>query len=294
MDRLNHHHLYIFWVLAKQGTFTRAAQELRIAQSAVTAQIKQLEDALGMTLIDRSNRRRPELTNEGKRVLDFADSIFETSSELMKWAKHGEPSKTQTLRVGALSGLSRNLQYEFLKPLGGHPAVKLEVTTGDQEKLVRLLREHALDIILSSHNVKLEGKVSFYSHVLTRSPVVFVLPIQDKKRGARLSDYLSERPLYIPGQAFETRPELDAHIERLKCPVRIAGEIDDIALLRIFALRSGAVVAVPQMGVQDDLTSKALFAIGKATSVEQRFYAITRQKKFTNSLVEQLIEGLRR
>lgn len=291
MERLNHHHLYIFWTVAKQGSFTKAAGQLRIAQSAVTAQIKALEESLEMQLIDRSNRRKPSLTDEGKKVVEYADSIFESSLELLKWARHGELAKAQRLRLGALSGLSRNLQYEFLRPALGKPGIHIEVTTGDQEKLVRLLREHALDVILSSHNVQPEGRVSFHSHVLTRSPLIFVAQNGLFKRGTTLKEALQGRPIYIPGQNFEARPELDAFLEVYR--PQIAGEIDDIALLRIFALRSGAVVALPEMGVLLDVEEKALSVLGTAGKIEQRFYAITRQKKSPSRVVESLIASIR-
>ena len=295
MERLNHHHLFLFWTLARQGSFTRAAETLRIAQSAVTAQVKSLEEALGVPLLDRTNRRRPRLTEEGAKVLEFADSIFEASAELMKWARHGEPQKAQTLRVGSLSGLSRNLQYEFLRPTLADASVRLEITTGEQDKLVRLLREHALDVILSSHNVRGEGSVNFHSHVLTRSPVIFVQAAGTgaSQRGGDLAAALSRRPLYIPGQSFEARPELDAFLGSLGSNIRVAGEIDDIALLRIFALRSGAAVAIPKMGVQNDLKEETLVELGAARGIEQRFYAITRQKRMPNQLVGTLIERIR-
>lgn len=295
MKRLNHHHLFIFWTFARAGTFTKTAAALSIAQSAVTAQIKQLEDFLGLTLIDRSNRRRAELTSDGRRVLDYASSIFETSQELQKWATDGEVSKAITLRIGALSGLSRNLQYEFIKPILGDKFFKLEIITGDQENLVSLLKDHSLDLILSSHNVRSEGKVSFYSHVLTSSPVIFVTKIgRIVRKGLELKNVLAENPLFVPGSNFEARPELDAYIEGLKCNHRIAGEVDDIALLRIFALRSGAVVALPEMGVKNDIEKNELMVLGRAGKVEQRFYAITRQKRVPNKTIEELIQAMRK
>ena len=295
MQRLNHHHLFIFWNFARLGTFTKTAEELSIAQSAVTAQIKQLEEVLSLTLIDRTNRRRPELTSDGRRVLDYANDIFESSQELLKWATRGEAPKESVIRIGAISGLSRNFQYEFLKPILNEKKVKIEVTTGDQENLVSLLKEHSLDAILSSHNVKSDGKVSFYSHVITSSPVIFVtnLPKRPLQRGMDLKKCLQERPLIIPGLNFEVRPELDAYLEGLKIPIRILGEIDDIALLRLFALQSGAVVAVPEMGVKNEIEGNELLVLGRAGKIEQRFYAITRQKRVPNRTVEQLIQAMR-
>ncbi len=289
MQRLNHHHLFIFWTLARTGSFTAAAKSLTIAQSAVTAQIKQLEDSLGLTLVDRSNRRRTELTSEGKRVMEFANSIFESSQELLKWATKGEAPKESVIRIGAISGLSRNLQFEFLQP--AISSAKIEVRTGDQENLVRQLKEHSLDVVLSSDNVRSDGRVSFYSHVLTSSPIVFVT--QPQKR-AQLNELLVTLPLYVPGHGFEIRPELDAYLERLKLPIRIAGELDDMALLRIFALRSGALVALPEMGVKNDIAEKKLSVVARVGQIEQRFYAITRQKRVPHKLIEKLIGEMRK
>lgn len=294
MQRLNHHHLFIFWTLARTGTFTNAARELSIAQSAVTAQVKQLEEALGLVLVDRSQKRRPELTNEGRRVLDYANSIFETSQELLKWATKGEAPKTSVVRIGAVSGLSRNLQYEFLKPVLGDSGVKVQVATGDQENLIRQLKDHTLDAVLSSNNVRSEGRLSFYSHVLTSSPLVFVLGGEKRPRTKPdLLTALSERPLYIPGLQFEIRPELDAFLEGLKRPIQTAGEIDDIALLRIIALRSGAVVVLPELGVKNDIEQKDLLVLGQAKKIQQRFYAITQERKVPNRTVEKLIREMR-
>lgn len=293
MERLNYHHLYLFWVLSKEGTFTKAAEKLSIAQSAVTAQIKMLEDTLGLILVDRTNRRKPILTEEAKYVLDFANSIFETGDELLKWAKHGTKQKKQVLRVGALSGLSRNLQFEFLKPVLNLKGVTIEITTGDQEKLVRLLKEHHLDLILSSHNVPADGRVTLHSNVLTTSPLVFAIAKQCKVRGGELKDYLAQKPLCLPSRNFETRPEIDAYLDRFKFHKEILGEIDDIALLRIFAIKSEGVVVIPEMGISGEIENGDVHVIAKPRGLEQKFYVISRQKRSRNILAEMLIDKMK-
>jgi LysR family transcriptional regulator, transcriptional activator of nhaA len=294
MDRINYHHLFLFYSLARQGTFTKTAESLSIAQSAVTSQIKQLEEVLDLVLIDRSNRRKPILTEDGKAVLDFANSIFETGDELLKWAKQGSAQKNSVVRIGALSGLSRNFQYEFIRPIFSQKSTRIEITTGDQEKLVKLLKEHHLDLILSSHNVTSEGRVTFYSHVLTTSPMVFVVSKAQKIRGYGLKEYLKNKKLCLPGVSFETRPEIDAFLERQKCPIQIQSEIDDIALLRIFALRADSVVLIPEMGVINEIKSGEIHVISKMGDVSQKFYAITRQKRTRNEIVETLIANMRK
>ncbi|GAB4417129.1 MAG: LysR family transcriptional regulator [Bacteriovoracaceae bacterium] len=294
MQRLNHHHLYIFWIFGKNESFTKTAEELKIAQSAVTLQIKQLEDVLKMTLIDRSRPKKPEITEEGKRVLEYAESIFETSRELINWATNGELQKVQSIRIGAISGLSRNLQFEFIKPLINAQNIKFEITTGDQKNLIQKLKEHTLDVILTSHNVESEAGAGFHSHVLTTSPVSFVIHRSlMKKKFKNIKDYLQIYPVFIPGRNFEARSELLAHLERQNIDINIQGEIDDIALLRILAIRSGMIVAIPEMGIINEIENETVVVISRAERIEQRFYAITRQKKFPNNEIRELIASIK-
>ncbi|MGZ3795460.1 MAG: hypothetical protein ACXVB1_03800, partial [Pseudobdellovibrionaceae bacterium] len=114
------------------------------------------------------------------------------------------------------------------------------------------------------------------------------------KKGLTLRQALQNKSLYIPGHNFEARPELDAYFEKLKITPKIFGEIDDVALLRIFALRSGQVVVLPLMGVIDDVIAKNLCVLGNAGQIEQRFYAITRQRIFPHPIVGQLIEKIKK
>ncbi|MFX8055475.1 LysR family transcriptional regulator, partial [Acinetobacter baumannii] len=57
LDQLNFHHLFYFWRVAKLGHLTRAAEELHTSQSAVSAQIRQLEQRIGEELFSREGRR---------------------------------------------------------------------------------------------------------------------------------------------------------------------------------------------------------------------------------------------
>jgi LysR family transcriptional activator of nhaA len=209
---LNYHHLYYFWLLSKEGSFTKVAEKLAIAQSAVSGQINQLEESLGMSLIDRSNKRRPIFTEEGKKVLDYADNIFETGEELLQWARTGSTQKELIIKIGALSGLSRNFQYEFIKPTLNIPNLKVELITGDQSKLTKMLSEHNLDLFLSSHNVVSDGRTTFFSHVLYTSSLVFVISKKGLKGKPNLLEQLTKKRLYLPGKSFEARPELDAYL----------------------------------------------------------------------------------
>lgn len=293
MQRLNHHHLYVFWVFSKTSSFTKTANTLSIAQSAVTSQVKLLEEALGLKLIDRTNPRRPHLSEEGRRVIEYAESIFESSRELINWATKGSLPKKRSIRVGAISSLSRNFQFEFIEPLINELDVRFEITTGDQNNLVQMLSEHQLDVVLSSRNADPDYKSQLHSHVITRSKLIFAFGRKTASKGKKdLNSLLRTHSLFIPGRHFEAKPELDAYLEKLK-GVKIAGEVDDVALLRILALRSGQIVVMPEMGIRNDIESGEVEVLLKMTPIEQRYYAITRQRKEPNSDVRFLIDKMK-
>ncbi len=293
MQRLNHHHLYLFWIFGKTGSFTKTAEELKIAQSAVTSQLKQLEDSLSVNLIDRSNPRRLSITPAGRKVIEYAEKIFESSRELINWATNGAVPKKQTIRIGAISGLSRNLQFEFIKPLIGNVEVKFEITTGEQKSLIDALMSHELDVVLTSQGVSEYGRGELFSNVLLSSPVVLVSSLKHSKTSSRLEKNNKIQNLYIPGKNFDARPELEAYLDEMASRFRIAGEIDDVALLRILALRTKAVVAIPQMGVKNDLENGDLFIVSSVKGVSQRFYAITRHKLNPSDQIKMLINTLK-
>src|SRR5580692_4426422 len=74
-SRVELRHLRVFEAVARLNSFTQAAEELAITQPALSRTVRQLEDALGVTLLDRSSRR-VELTQAGRTFLDYVDRVL--------------------------------------------------------------------------------------------------------------------------------------------------------------------------------------------------------------------------
>lgn len=106
ISRLNYHHLRYFRAVAIEGNLGRAAERLNVAQSALSVQIRQLEERLGFTLFDRVARSLV-LTEARRIALDHADRIFTAGDELLA-TLHQSGDVKPPLRIGALSTLSRN------------------------------------------------------------------------------------------------------------------------------------------------------------------------------------------
>src|SRR5512137_38669 len=104
MPELNYHHLRYFHAVAHEGNLTRAAARLNLAPSALSAQIRALEDRLGQPLFERSGRRLV-LTEAGRIALAHADAIFAAGEELVATLQETRRAQ-RILRVGALATLS--------------------------------------------------------------------------------------------------------------------------------------------------------------------------------------------
>ena len=95
MADLNFHHLRYFWVVAHRRNLTRAAEALHVSPSALSIQLRQLEERLGHRLFERRNRQLV-LTEAGRVVLTHADAIFRTGQELLG-ALRGAPTRSRAV-----------------------------------------------------------------------------------------------------------------------------------------------------------------------------------------------------
>jgi LysR family transcriptional activator of nhaA len=82
MAFLNYHHLRYFWAVATEGSLTRAARRLNVSPSALSVQIKALEEGLGHPLFERTGRGL-QLTEAGRIALGHAESMFRSGEELV-------------------------------------------------------------------------------------------------------------------------------------------------------------------------------------------------------------------
>src|SRR6056297_312913 len=148
-DWLNYHHLLYFWMVAKEGGITPAAEKLHLAQPTLSTQIQKLEKSLGVKLFDRRGRSLT-LTDTGQMVFRYADEIFCLGRELAD-SLRGQPTRDSIrLLVGVPDVLPKLVVYHLLKPaLAMQERVKLICYEGKLNDLLSELALHRLDIVLA-------------------------------------------------------------------------------------------------------------------------------------------------
>ena len=286
MVHLNYHHLHGFWAVAKEGHLTRAAARLFVSPSALSTQIRQLEEQLGQALFERQGRRLV-LTEAGQLALTYAESIFNAGGELLALLRDGRQADRQILRIGAVATLSRNFQENVLRPLVARHDVVLTLHSAGLEELLARLRVHSLDLVLANQDVHAAGDDPLRCRRLARQPVSLVGP-----QGAAPFVFpgdLATRPLLLPSRAHGIRASFDVWCEQQGLRPLIRAEVDDMAMLRLLARDAGAPALLPTVVVQDELRSGALRELAVVPDLFETFYAIIVKRHFTPPLVRELL-----
>ena len=285
VDQINFHHLRYFWAVAKEGNLTRTAARLRVAQSALSTQIQQLEEQLGQALFHREGRSLL-LTETGRIVLAYAEDIFTTGAELLSTLEQGR-SREQVLRLGAVATLSRNFQESFVRPLLGQADVRFCLESGALDDLLVRLEALELDVILANRPPSREPGRRFRARRIARQPVSIVGP--KRRKAFRFPDSIEDSPMILPGPASDVRSEFDALCEQHGVRVRILAEVDDMATMRLLARDARALALVPSIVVRDELREKVLYEHYVVPGLFETFYAITIERAFQHPLLKSLL-----
>ncbi len=159
--------LKTFIAIADNGSFTRAADEVHKTQSAVSMQMKRLEEAVGRPLFVRDGRQS-RLTADGESLLDYARRIVKLSDEAV--LSFSEPEIAGLVRIGTPDDYADR----FLPPILAwfsrtHPHVQLQVECRPSVELVELTRSGRLDLSLVTF-----GSGIFEGEVIRKEQLVWV------------------------------------------------------------------------------------------------------------------------
>lgn len=238
--------LEYFCAVARTGSFTKAADDLGIAQPTLSEQIAKLEKVLGAALFERLNRRI-ELTPLGQAILGKARALLEDAASLPEYFERVQEGVRGPLRVGAIPTI---LPY-FLAPLlkeftQRYPEVDLHVREGTTTELVDQVLEGLLDVAVVSLPVEGAGLVM---KQLFRDPLFLAVP-EDHPLASAVKVQLRRVPkerLLILKDGHCLRDETLAACDKAK--TRFAGHFEADQVLTIFELiRAGfGVSIVPEM-----------------------------------------------
>ncbi|MFT6967857.1 MAG: LysR family transcriptional activator of nhaA [Cellvibrionaceae bacterium] len=288
MARLNYHHLHYFWAVAKNGNLTKTAQHLNVSQSALSSQIRQLENTMETVLFEREGRKL-KLTEAGQHALTYAEDIFSKGNELESLLRTGIASTVSTLRIGTLATMSRNFVESFIEPLIQRADVSYSLHARNQTSLLNDLCNHQLDVGLSNIEVLSSDKDMLQSQLLARQPVSIIGPPKLGLDTNNFSKDYHHHKWVLPSGDSPIRTAFDSFCAQHEFWPTITAEADDMAMLRLLARDSGALAVLPNVVVKDELSTQHLVSYMELPNIYENFFAVSVKRQYSHRLVNELL-----
>jgi LysR family transcriptional activator of nhaA len=293
VDVLNHHHLFHFWTVVREGGVTRASEKLHVSQPTVSGQLRELQEALGEKLLIRSGRT-VVLTDVGRTVYRYADEIFALGRELQQAVK-GRVTHPARLAVGVTMVVPKLVVYQILEPALELPEpIQLDCVQERPERLVAELAIYSLDLVLADTPAPPTVKIRAYSHPLGECGVsVFATERLAAAHRRRFPRSLNGAPFLLPSGDSGLRLSLEDWFRKQGVRPRIVGTFEDSALIDVFG-RAGAGLFVMPSAIEKEVKRQYdVRLVGRLDTVRQRFYAITVERTVRNPAVIAISERAR-
>lgn len=280
MPHLNYHHLYYFWIVAREGGISHASDTLDVSPSTISAQIGQLESAHGVKLFNRVGRNL-RLSEVGHVAFRYAEEIFALGRE-MTHAIHGWTTKgPQLLQVGVADAVPKLAASRLLTPAQEHyPDIRMICREDTPDRLLAELAVHQLDLVLLDSPIDPALPIRAVDHLLARWRIAFFGTPElagDYSAGFPLS--LEEAPVLLPTAESALRRSLDRWFERNGVAPRIVGEFEDSALMKAFSETGVGLFPAPA-GLGPAIERQhGVECLGILKDAEVAYYAVTVERR---------------
>lgn len=294
MRHLNYSHLLYFWTVAREGSIAKASEALHLTPQTISGQLRLLDESIGERLFVRAGRRLV-LSEMGQLVFQYADEIFSLGGELAQVVRGKAPGLPLTFNVGIVDSIPKLITYRVIEPvINLNEPMRLRFHEATLENLLSELAVHRLDMVLSDKPVPPGLNVRAYHHLLGASGVtIFGAPALAKRYRRDFPASLSGAPMLLPVHQQALRHQLDAWFESENIAPLSAGEFDDSALMKVFGQFGVGLFAGPT-AIEDEICrTYHVNSLGRVPSVQERFYAITPERKLKHPAIVSIMARAR-
>lgn len=283
MRTLNYKHLRYFWMVAKSGSIARASEQLHLTPHAISGQLSQFEDALGVVLFDRKGRRLT-LTDVGKKLLLYADSIFALGDDALAMLQNPTEQSAQRMVIGIADSVPKSVASRLLKPiLHQSSAIKLICHEGRLASLMADLAIHRLDAVIADRPMPPNVSVRAFSHLLGESAMsLFGAPQLLKRLKGTFPALLDGAPFLMPGEDVAFRTGLVQWLAGNQLAPRVVAEFDDLALLKAFGQDGEGLFVAPSAIAAFICDQYKVEWLGELPDVSEQLYLITTARRLTH------------
>lgn len=246
-----------FYAAAKLGSITKAAEELLVTPSAVTLQIKQLEENTGVRLLFRAGNSM-RLTDAGSAVYERVRKIFEDIHSLEVFIADISKGKSGVLKIGCSETAAIYVMPTLIKAFkNAHPGITFVIDRGPNEDMVRSLLNHKNELLVVRYrpdDKRLKMRYMGKKEIILIAANESVLLRKDMVSIAELSKV----PLIVPIKGSATREIVLDHLKKFKVSPQVVIESSSIALTKKLVREDEGLSFLCRDAVQDDLLKRSI------------------------------------
>ena len=281
----------IFYIVAKLGNITKAANELYISQPAVTMSIKKLEDQLETTLFTRT-KRGVILTNEG-------NVLYEHVAKAMENIKIGENRLSSlkkledgNVKIGIGTTLTKYFLIKHLKKFHQeYPNITINIDTSMTSEILKKLENGSIDIaIITNDNSDFKNFNVEYSKDIIYTFICNRNYIDLTKKEIPLNE-LRKFPLLLQHSHSNSRRILNDFVSKNYIEIEADMELSSYSLVIEFAKIGMGIGFVAKDFIKDELKTKELYEINVTPNIpKQKILVLTKKDYLPNFSSKKLIE----
>jgi LysR family transcriptional regulator, hydrogen peroxide-inducible genes activator len=292
MNRITLRQLRYFDALARNGHFGRAAEASAVTQPALSMQIKELEEALGAVLVERSGRRA-RLTRFGTEAAAGARAILRSVDALGEMARASRDGLSGRFRIGMIPTIAPYLLPAVIGTLAeSHPEIEMQVREAVTSKLIHEVKEARLDAAVLALPVS--------ESALTEVPLftenfLLVRPARDEGAPMPSPAALRDMRLLLLEEGHCFRDQALAFCHRRTSPSRETLDASSLSTLVQMVSAGLGVTLIPEMAVALETRSAAVAVAGfKDPQPSRTVGMIWRKASPLSGQLRQLSEVVRR
>lgn len=292
MIPFNYHHLYYFYNVAKEGSVSRAAKTLRLAQPTLSAQLKQFESWLDRKLFLREGKSLI-LTEDGLRVLSYAKTIFDAGKEMIDHLTDSPSKGRGRLQIGVSGFIPKTIVDSLIRfVLEKSAGTYISVVEKEPSAMQADLETHKLDMILNDLPFRADREEGLENFLLARIPVVFCASRALAARHRSIPSSLNGAPIILPTAQSQTYHALQEYFLARKIKPDIIAEIQDVEVARRLALSGKGIVPLNRLTATQAPAREKLIILGASARipVHDTLYLTRKRRQVPHPVVTKILE----
>ena len=276
---VNFEYYRIFYVVAKYGNITKAADELMISQPAISKCIKHLEEQLGGQLFIRT-KRGVVLTEEGKEFYKYIKNAIEYINNAESKFSEMIHLETGTIRIGSSTTLTKKFLIPFMETFHKkYPNIKIEIETHMSGELLNRLRQGLLDLVILNLPYHDDNDIELVKVKEIQDCFIVGETYKDLVGKDLTLEDINNYPLVFQAHGSTTRRFLDDFAARHGIIFKPDLDLAGFSLVLEFTEIGFGIGYATVDYIQDELKSGKLFKINVSPSIPKREIGIAYSKR---------------